>query len=332
VLAPFLHRRLLLMGLGAAGAAHLTGCATPGARERPRWAPSPQPPVPVREPAADASSVHPPSPPTEPIEEAVAPIEAYEPMLDLPERPSGAETGSAFLERTEGLGRSAMDEQISDAILAGNVPDYQRRLVPIVIEAEGMPRATLHVASDYLAVGSDEDFVRMPMTSAAAQRIADRAGAILPTPKLVDEIYRQATVKLPPSWIDGGPTEGTLADYAVHNDRLEERRRRGGHPLGALTAGHKKDIVLCGLIERRPGRVAIYGWHKREGDVVQPLSTAHSCRYADYSHGARMVHAVMLLDEEERLVAEVLSDPELAWILSDEGPLGVLSYSRELPP
>lgn len=294
------------------------------------WARSPEPAV--KTPPAAGVPLESPPVDSAPIEDEPVVAEAYEPTLDLPDRSPDAETGSQFLERTEGLGRSAMDEQISEAILSGNVPAYQRRLVPIVIEAEGMPPATLHVACDYLAVGSDEDFVRMPMTSAAAQRIADRAGGILPTPKLVDEIYRQATVKLPPSWIDGGPTEGTLADYAVHNDRLEERRLRGGHPLGALTAGHKKDIVLCGLIERRPGRVAIYGWHKREGDVVQPLSTAHSCRYADYSHGVRLIHQAMTLGAEEILVEDVLADPDVARLLSYEGALSVLAYSRELPP
>jgi hypothetical protein len=263
--------------------------------------------------------------------DARAPAEPVAPVLDLPERPAGAETGSAFLERNEGLGRSAMDEAIAAAILAGNVPSYLRRLVPITIDAGEGSSAVLHVTCDYLAVGSDEDFVRMPMTSAAAQRIANQLGASLPTPKLVDDIYRQAVVRLPPSWIDGGPTEGTLQDYAVHQERLEEHRLRGGHPLGVLTAGHKKDIVLCDLVAERPGRVAIYGWHKREGEVVQPLSTAHSCRYADYSHGVRLVAQGMTLDGKPQRVDDVLRDPDLAAILTGEGPLSVTQYATVLP-
>lgn len=315
----------------------MIGCAAPGAGSSPRalW-PAGDPSI-TGSLGDSAPSTHPAG--AAPADEGVDAEATHEapsdgpttPVLDLPERPSGAETGSEFLARTEGLGRSAMDEAISEAILAGNVPSYQRRFVPITVEAEGRV-ATLHVLCDYLAVGSDEDFVRMPMTSAAAQRIANRVGATLPTPKLVDEIYRQAVVKLPPSWIDGGPTEGTLADYKTHHDTLEERRLRGGHPLGVLTAGHKKDIVLCELVAERPGRVAIYGWHKREGSVVQPLSTAHSCRYADYSHGVRLVDQQMRVGSEIVRVSDALADAELAYLLSDDGPLSVMSYPTELPP
>ena len=48
---------------------------------------------------------------------------------------------------------------------------------------------------DYLAVGSDADFVRVPMTPQTAQRVADAFGCALPTRKIVDEVYRAATVR-----------------------------------------------------------------------------------------------------------------------------------------
>jgi len=272
--------------------------------------------------------------PSEETTDAPAPTEssptALEPMLDLPSRSANAESGSEFLDRTEGLGRVAMDREILEAIFTGNVPTYQRQLIPITVETQGR-QARLHVTCDYLAIGSDEDFVRMPMTSAAAQRIANRVGATLPTPKLVDEIYRQAPAKLPPSWIDGGPTYGTLADYRQHNETLERRRLDAGYALGRLTAGHKKDIVLADVLGVRPNRVAIYGWHKRVGVVVQPVNTSHFCRYADYSHGVRLVDQLVLVDDQAYRASDVLQDPELAFLLSDEGPLSVTRYETELP-
>ena len=45
------------------------------------------------------------------------------------------------------------------------------------------------VAPDYLAVGTDEDYLLTPMTPMIAQRIADRLGCTLPTRKMVDDIY-----------------------------------------------------------------------------------------------------------------------------------------------
>ena len=49
---------------------------------------------------------------------------------------------------------------------------------------------------DYLALGSNEDFVQIPMNPLTAQRIADQTGTSLPTKKIVDDVYRQAEVKL----------------------------------------------------------------------------------------------------------------------------------------
>jgi hypothetical protein len=270
-------------------------------------------------------------PPPRPAAVATSSAPPPPPELRLPARPAGAETGSAFIERIEGLGRGAIDEAVVAAVTAGNVPSFERRLLPLTIEGDGGPRAVLHVMCDYLAIGSDEDFIRMPMTSAAAQRLCDLLDASLPTKKLVDLIYAQATAKLPPSYIDGGPTEGTLADFTFHQKTLEERRQARGFPLGVLTAGHKKDLVLTVRMAERPGHVAIYGWHRKEGDPIQPLSCTHSCRYADYSHGVRLISEAMTIDGEPHRVSDVLVDPGLADLLSDEGPLPLVAYPTELP-
>jgi hypothetical protein len=70
-----------------------------------------------------------------------------------------------------------------------------------------------------------------------------------------------------------------------------------------------------------PGRVAIYGWHRGPDAPIQPLSTVHGARYADYSHGVRLVGGVVYVDGAPRAIADVLADRRLAPLLSDEGPL-----------
>lgn len=320
-------RRVWLEVCGGAALLHVAGCAAPieagvGRSTQPRPAPSPPSAVPPDRPAPEA--------PPEPITEA--PPEPPEiPELALPPRPEGAETGSQFLERLEGMGRAATDEEIVTAVLAGNVPPYQRCFVPLEIESPEGHVARLWVTCDYLAIGSDEDFVRIPMTASAAQRIADRLDAILPTRKLVDAIYGSAPQKLPPSYIDGGPTEGTLDDYAVHQAKVEKRRLAAGYALGVLTAGHKKDLVLSKRLLEHPDSVAIYGWHLREGEVIQSLSTRHSRRYADYSHGVRLIAQAMTIDGEARRVCDVLEDQALAPLLCDEGALPMVAYPTTLP-
>ena len=59
-----------------------------------------------------------------------------------------------------------------------------------------------------------------------------------------------------------------------------------------LIAGIKKDNVISGKIKRdaRRDRVAIYGWHQRSGQPIQPLYTGHVSWYVDYSHGVRLIY------------------------------------------
>ena len=92
-------------------------------------------------------------------------------------------------------------------------------------------------------------------------------------------------------------------------------------PLGALVSGNKKDVVVSNRLAAQPGRIAIYGWHRPGGEPIQPLSTVHGSGYADYSHGIRLVSGVVFVDGEATSLARVLRDPELASVLSDEGPL-----------
>jgi hypothetical protein len=47
----------------------------------------------------------------------------------------------------------------------------------------------------------------------------------------------------------------------------------------------------------------------------------HGARYADYSHGVRLVSQTAYLDGVPTSIFELLADPQLAPQLSDEGPL-----------
>ena len=104
-----------------------------------------------------------------------------------------------------------------------------------------------------------------------------------------------------------------------HQRRIDEQRR--GLPLGDLISGHKKDLVISERLLERPGRVAIYGWHRRIGDPIQPLSTVHGEAYADYSHGVRLVSETVVVGGRPRSIYEALEDPALAPALTYEGVL-----------
>lgn len=243
--------------------------------------------------------------------------------LDLPPRPAGAITGSQFLEATKSRGRPEREEAIFAEIAAGNIPSFLRKFRRVALLAAGADkaehRAVALVTPDYLAIGSDEDFLRIPMSSLTAQRIADLCHCLLPTRRLVDAIYRQAALTLRPQPLRAGPQMMSNAYYSTHHQAIEQQR--GGRAPGELTVGHKKDVVLSNRLQARPDRVAIYGWHLGPTKPIQPLSTLHENTYADYSHGLRLIRVALTVDGAAASATEVLGDPSLCALLSDEGPI-----------
>lgn len=227
-------------------------------------------------------------------------------------------TGSVFLEATDTLSSAAREEAIFGAIVAGSIPSFGHLFVDVRLE-DGAHYGVARVAIDYAALGADEDLVRMPMCPVTAQRLADHFGYVLPTRKLVDAIYRAAELKLVPAPLPPGSRMMSNDYYRRHHDVIE--KQRAGRAVGALVAGHKKDVVITKRLLQRPKQVAIYGWHGIDGRAIQPLSLVHEASYVDYSHGVRWVHGTMVVDGAECLLADILRDPDLAPLLSAEGSL-----------
>ena len=111
-------------------------------------------------------------------------------------------------------------------------------------------------------------------------------------------------------------------EYFVRHDAMVSAQRGAAHlPRDALTAGHKKDLVLTNALWRMPGRLALYGWHRAPSAPIQTLSLVHGERYADYSHGIRLVATTAFVDGHPHSIFELLADPRLSRALSDEGPI-----------
>ena len=244
--------------------------------------------------------------------------------LRLPSRPPDAAGGRAFAGSVVPLERAAREERIVAEVLRGNVPAFLRQLVPVTLthSVRGVAhRLAVWVAPDYLAIGSDEDYFLTPLSSAAAQRIAQAAGCQPPTRRLVDAIHAAAPLKLAPLPIPPSREMVSVPVFARHNERVWEQRQAALelHPLGTLVAGHKKDVVTTPQLAGKPGKVAIYGWHHTNGVPIQPLYPGHADSWVDYSHGIRLVHRIARLDGIDTPLAEIMTDPELSALVSDEG-------------
>lgn len=248
---------------------------------------------------------------------------ASAPSLQLPPRPANAPTGSAFFAAIAGLPPGQREQAIQQQILQGNIPDHLRQLTPLNLSTQGASGETLqavaYVTPDYLAIGSNEDHVLVPMSPLTAQAIADATATTLPTRKLVDAVYAQAQVKLSPSPQTPGPQMTSVAYFDRHNHTVAQQREQAGAHAGDLIAGHKKDVVITPRLDQKPQSVAIYGWHQSNGKAIQPLSTIHENTYADYSHGVRLVGPTVQINGTTYTTTEVLRHPTWSRLLSDEG-------------
>jgi hypothetical protein len=238
-------------------------------------------------------------------------------------RPTDPSTGTAFYARAEHLSLAEREELVFAEIMRGNVPDHLRAFRPIELRDRAGRTAIVRVATDYLAVGEDGDFLRMPLTPITAQRVADALGCSLPTTKLVDAIYA-ASVKQDAIPISPPGTEMMhIARFRRHHELIEKSRAGA---LGELVAGHKKDVVVTNRLAELPPKVAIYGFYQRSGHPIQPFALPHEDTYVDYSHGIRLVAGTMEIDGVTWRVADALGEASVASIISYEGVIRTPRY------
>jgi len=244
----------------------------------------------------------------------------------IPRRARNARQGSDFISGLTNAAGGARDTAIVREALAGNVPKFLRRLMPVSFTgtlADGrQAQITICVTPDYLALGSNRDYVRVPLGLRAAGQVAEAFNMMLPTTRMVDAIYAQASVHLSPKPMPAGGQMVSTSYFLRHNATVQGQLASAQAPLGALVAGQKKDLVLTNRLASNPGKVAIYGWHRRGGNPIQPLTTVHGASYADYSHGIRLVSRTAYLNGRPTDLQDLLMDGRYARLINKEGAIG----------
>ena len=268
----------------------------------------------------------------------------------IPPRPGDALSGTRIMETVQSMlgdvqsiskeelvrRRARVERFFLEQVEAGNVPDFMRpenwREVSVETTAGGRRiEATVRVCPDYLAIGSNSDFVRIPLNPLTAQRIADRFGLSLPTPRLVDVIDTEAK-RTSSTDKDGKPHTGMIPFIAApsvarrvtdpstgrpaserwNNQRygnyegrwmlsaefmreqsrmIDEAVASAGNP--PFRSGHRKDVVYDPLALQRAGEGGKPVVIYRPG--IQPLSNIHNELYSDYSHGIRFLDSSVRL-------------------------------------
>lgn len=257
-------------------------------------------------------------------------------VLNVPPRPAGAMAGSQFTAAIAPLSFTARENMIYNEVISGNVPNFYRSLSAVTSTAaigSVTQSVTYYVIPDYLAIGHDTDYFLCPMSPMVATKIADSLGCTLPTRKMVNDIYAGATLTMSPLTIPASGTMTTVQAMAQHNVMVRSQRSGylASYPLGTLTGGDKKDVVISNLIYNTANRVVIYGWHTSVGNPIQPLSNVHADTYYDYSHGIRLVQNDLIYNGVPNTVKGILQSSTLNPLLSDEGVMANPQYPYSSP-
>ena len=237
-------------------------------------------------------------------------------------------TASDFLKAD--LSLTDREPAILDMFQRGCVPSWST-VRCTVSWMEGGVKVSAGVAPDYLMIGDDNDFLRIPMQCTTAQKVCDLYGAGMPTRHIVNRIFEQANHQLV-----GNPFPTThmrdLSTFKASHDHIERQIDAIGATSRLETfAGHKKDIVVSNLLAKHPGHVVIYGFCESLTDAHtyrfwQPLYAAHTSDWTDYSQCPRMVYDVNV-DGTKYGYAEALQNPSVAHFFSDEGVIATPRYS-----
>ena len=256
--------------------------------------------------------------------------------LHIPARPANAIEGSAFVAQLTGMGIEYRETAILREILSGNVPSFSRKLRSIkinqTIDTEDF-ELIYFTTLDYMAIGSDRDYLYVPLTPASAQYLADTLNCSLPTKRIVDKIYAISDIKLSPQPIPPSDTMTTISVFEQHTDSilLQLSLLRFDRSTNSIVAGHKKDIIISNKIydaDINCDRVVIYGWHLSEDNPIQPVYNGHIARYADYSHAVRLISKVAFINGAPFHTDTILRDPRLSILLSDEGVIRKPFYPK----
>lgn len=246
--------------------------------------------------------------------------------LEIPSTATKRISGTIFYKTVAAWKWKERDSMAVKEILSGNIPSFLQKFIPVIAEnkdrAGMVHQAVFYVSPDYLSIGTDADWVRIPLTAMAAQKIADSFNCFLPTRKMVDLIYKAAKVKLEPVPMYAS-RDSSVTMWQHH--LLIEGLRKGRK---GLIAGIKKDVVISGKILEgaKTDQEAIYGWHQLDGKPIQPLYTGHINWWVDYSHGTRLIYRKIKVDGKLMDYTDVLKHPVYQQLLCDEDRCDFFRY------
>jgi len=240
-----------------------------------------------------------------------------------------ARSGTEISQSMIGKSGAAREAIVWGAISNNEMPSWMNPANwPIVLvnwlDKDLIPHTlVMNVSPRYIEVGTDVDPFMAPMQPDTAQRSANKLNAILPSQKIVDDIWRWSVAKLPIAPPKGfkipGPDMTDVRSWIAYNTSIQ-KALNGSQ---AIMAGGKKDVVIGPKLDG--SRVAIYSTpfsgsgELRKSGNYQPYSTIHTIDHVDYSHGVRLISRKAKFDGEDVDLKDIFENPKTSPMVSDQG-------------
>lgn len=224
----------------------------------------------------------------------------------------------------------AREKLVFDEVLRRGKP---QNLVPVTVDGPRGTKITYHVMPDYIMV----DGLRVTMSPATAQGVADHFNMRLPTDKMSQQIYQAADTKLRAAPLSGSGYRGAdgkfyagkevvksrinqsdaALEYSKLTDEEIKRRQLESGKAPALIAGHGKDILQP---LTNPNDPSIGGWQGDSGIPLQPYSSPHKGQaqaHTEYGLYTRLVgDKVTVMGPDGKIIEttmeKILNNPEMA--------------------
>lgn len=260
-------------------------------------------------------------------------------------------TGSEFVRNYANKGYTAWEAAAFELAKQGGLTP--RAWVPITL-TDGTNTAIIQVQSDGLAIGPENDSIRLPMTPIGAQNIFNLYGWLFPTPWLSFQIYKNAAIKLTPTSIAelGESNKGANLAQIYKYSQFVDRQKAGVIAAAQnriegpeLVAGQGKHIVVSNIYQ--PGKVLIFGWYRPPPSPmvfddgrpmatpgrqpIQPKSNVHGDFYFDYSHIEQAVHPISIVNRQQMNTIDLYQHPIFSKLVSNEGPIKFPRYPSNVP-
>ncbi len=141
-------------------------------------------------------------------------------------------TGTELYDQIDTLGGSKRETHVLQLLTTNTLSPHLKDVTITVTGKNTKGEETTieyTVKSDYLCVGTELDYFRLPLAPLTAQKVADHFNCTLPTKRMVDQIWKSATTKLPPQPISPKPGEAprdSSITYRRHQRMVEDKTKQ----------------------------------------------------------------------------------------------------------